>query len=101
MREFYIAGVQHHKSDEVIDELKKGTVLKMVPEPDNRFDANAIALKFARLKDDCMIGYVPAKFAAEVGAALIIDEGLTCTITELDPSAKPWERIKVIIKENK
>ena len=100
-QEFYIAGVQHHKSHEVIGELKKETNLSLVPEPTNKFDPNAIAIKHTSSgthRVSTMLGYVPAKFAAAIGAQMVIHEDdLQCTITELNPAAKPWERIKVLI----
>jgi len=98
-REFYIAGVQHHESHEVMDLLKKGILLHLEPEPTNQYDSNAIKIMYSSQNDYfCMLGYVPAKFAAEVGAAMTINDTVSCTITELNPTNKPWERIKVIIK---
>jgi len=100
MREFFVAGVQHHKSDQVLDKLTEGTVFELRPEPDNKFDPNAVAIIYNNdhQEDDCMIGYVPAKFSGEIAAAIQIGNPLVCTITYLNPSAKPWERIQVVIK---
>ena len=97
-REFYIAGVQFHDSKMVINYLKVGTVLKLNPDPTNKFDSNAVEIAYYAKNAPYMLGFVPAKISAEISAAMEIND-VVCEITEVTPSAKPWERIKVIIKE--
>ncbi len=103
-REFYIAGVQFHEIDQCINDLEVGMELHLWPDPDNKYDPNAVEIRHVKKGDSTyeptvMIGFVPKKFAGEVAAAHSIDSNkLTCKITELTPSAKPWERIKVIIE---
>lgn len=94
-KEFFVAGVQHHDLHKVIGDLEEGDELYLHPEPTNKFDPNAIKI----MANDTMIGYVPKKFSSEVAAALEIGDELICTITHLDPKAKPWEMCKVVIKE--
>ncbi len=53
---FHIAGFQHHDGALVLGELKAGDTLELVPERDNPYDAEAIAVKF----HGTMLGYVPA-----------------------------------------
>lgn len=98
-REFFIAGVQFHESDLVKDKMKVGDTLTMRPEPDNKYDPNAVALIWNKdhTEDDCFIGYVPAKFSAEVAAALEYMD-ITCTLTEVNLDEKKWKRFKVEIK---
>ena len=102
-KEFFVAGVKFHESHLVMDELEVGTEFDMVAEPDNKYDPNAVRLEFDYVKVNeiisTMIGYVPAKFSAEIAAFLEIGEDPICLITELNPQSKPWERIKVVIKE--
>ena len=43
---FHIAGFQHHDGALVLGELKAGDTLELVPERDNPYDAEAIAVKF-------------------------------------------------------
>lgn len=56
-----IAGIEHHvnkrteKGKKIIQSLKPGTKLKLVREPDNRFDRWAIAI---HTMDDVKIGYM-------------------------------------------
>ena len=93
-KEFHIAGVQFHEMKYVVNDLEEGMKLELVPEPDNKFDPNAIAIKH----NDIMLGYVPKTHSAEVSAVMEISP-LNCIIIAVDPSAKPWEQCKVIIQE--
>ena len=93
-RAFYIAGVKFHKLSTVINELEVGQVLDLIPEPENKFDPNAVAIKY----NDIMLGYVPRTISAEISALLEIEE-LFCVIDKLTPSAKPWEQCKVTIMD--
>ena len=63
-----------------------------IPEPKVEEEDEGMALSI-------MLGFVPAKISAEISAALEISDDVICTITEVTPSAKPWERIKVVIAE--
>ena len=101
MREFYIAGVQFHNSDNVKDQMKEGDELIMRPEPDNKYDPNAVALLWNNngTEDDTMIGYVPAKFSGEISADLLTSDNVKCILTQVNVSAKTWERFKVLIGE--
>lgn len=97
--EFYVAGVQFHELKNCISRISEGMALELDPEPTNQYDPNAVAIKVAFDEDDIfMIGYVPKKISAEVSADLEIGD-LDCIVTELNPSAKPWEQIKVALME--
>ena len=102
MKDFYIAGVQFHNSAQVQDKLEVGMELIMRPEPNNKYDPNAVALIYNDdgKEDDCMIGYVPAKFSGEVSAILLTSDNVKCVLTEVELTAKTWERFKVEIKED-
>lgn len=91
-RQFYVAGVQHHDLNDVIDDLEEGDDLDLVPEPDNKYDSNAVKIMF----DGVMLGYVPQKFSAEVSAALQIGD-VACTILTLDKNEKPWKMLEVAV----
>jgi len=92
--EFYVAGVQYHDLHKCIRKLKKGDGLWLVPEPENSYDSNAVKI----MKDDIMLGYVPAKHSASVAADIMIGNPI-CSVVEVNPQAKPWEKLKVRIKE--
>lgn len=101
MKEFFIAGVQFHEAPKVQDKLTEGMHLILRPEPSNKYDPNAIAIIYnaGGEEDDTMLGYVPAKFSGEISANLLTSDNVTCTLTEVNLSAKTWERFKVIIKD--
>jgi hypothetical protein len=94
-RKFYVAGVQHHELHKVLAELSEGDELDLIPEPDNKFDPNAIKIMCSGV----MCGYVPRKFSAEVTAIIETGTDLICEITHLNASAKPWEQCEVTIRE--
>lgn len=104
-QEFFVAGVQFHNLHKCLDALhqkfnseEQEVALTLEPEPTNKYDPNAVKITF----DGTMIGYVPKRFSAEVSALIEMEgiENISCIITELTPSAKPWERIKVEVTEN-
>ena len=101
-REFYIAGVQFHESAKVQDNFKVGDELVIRPEPNNKYDPNAVALIYNNdgQEDDVMIGYVPAKFSGEASAILLTTDNVKCVLTEVNLAAKTWERFKVKIVED-
>jgi hypothetical protein len=99
-KKFYIAGVQHHDLHKVLADLEEGDELILTPEPDNKYDPNAVKIE-CELSPDAdlvMVGYVPKKFSAEVSAALEMGE-LQCLISKLNKTAKPWEQCEVVVKD--
>jgi len=94
-RSFYIAGVQHHQMNKVLDFLDEGMELELVPEPTNKFDPNAIRIEF----NGTMLGYVPKKFSSEVSGAIELGVELECIISKFNKSASPWEQCEVLISE--
>lgn len=93
-KELFVAGVQFRPSKGIVEGLKEGTRLGLIPEPENKFDPNAIKVMYGTEH----LGYIPAKFAAEVGAALQIhEENLHCTLTTYSPDSKTWERLGLTI----
>jgi hypothetical protein len=93
---FYIAGVQHHQMYKVLKDMKIGERLSIIPDPENKYDPNAIRLEYLGI---IMVGFVPKKFSSEVNAKLAVGKTLECVIVELNPTKKPWEQCKVEIME--
>ena len=100
--EFYVAGVKFHQLKDCIDKIKVGEILELVLEPENPYDPNAVAIKFYYVTEtsdaEYMLGYVPAKFSAEVTALMEVFD-VECTVKEINKTAKPWEQLKVKIAE--
>jgi len=99
VKEFFIAGVQHHNMSTVLDLMEVDNHLLLIPEPTNRFDSNAVRIEYATFENAAMCGYVPMKFSAEISGLLEIEEKLECVIVQLDKTAKPWEQCKVEIRK--
>ena len=92
---FYIAGVQFRPGiKQVIDELDEGMELELVPEPENKFDPNAVQVCYKGIQ----LGFVPKKFSAEVAGILEVDN-LMCRVVEINKAAKPWEQCKITVTE--
>jgi hypothetical protein len=100
--EFYVAGVKFHQLNSVIDELEEGYELIIEPEPDNKYDPNALMILYDSdiLQRVVCLGYVPGKLSAEV-SAFVSSTKTKCTITHLDPGEKPWLQLRVSISEEK
>ena len=103
-RSFFVAGVQFRPSSvkTVIAGLTKGQYLYLEPEPDNKFDPNAVKIICSGLKEgdeDVFLGYVPKKFSSEISAALEIDADIECIIEAVNPGAKTWEMLQVVIRD--
>ena len=102
----HLAGRKYHDADEVWDELKVGTALKLESDTENRYDTNAIAVIYERknekgeLVDEFLIGYIPrdnnvmiANFL-EMGWSDIFE----CRISKLNSEAHPEEQVYLTIK---
>ena len=93
-RTFYIAGAQFHDLAKVIKDIKVGELLNLEPEPNNKYDPNAVKI----LHEDVFLGYVPKKFSAEVAGHLENEIYLECIVEEVDAKAKQWEMCLVTVK---
>lgn len=101
---FFIAGVQHHQMNEVMDVLKEGMTLELIPEPTNKFDPNAVKIIFEGFRDEktelhVMLGYVPKKFSSEIVAKFAAGRTLECIIVGFYPTNKAWERCYVEVRQ--
>lgn len=76
---FYIAGSRHYNAcclcDNHID-LKKGDILSLVREENNKFDANAVQIFF----NDNLIGYVPVYYSKTLSDLIASGKSLTATV---------------------
>ena len=92
---FYVAGVRFHKLDKVISFIKPGHKVRMLPEPTNKYDPNAIRLEYSHT----MIGYVPKRLSSKIMAMIEVGKDLSMEVSEVNKDAPPWERLKVTISE--
>jgi hypothetical protein len=85
-----VAGFHYHEGDAVWSHLRVGDTLELVREPENRHDAQAVAVAVAW--NGHKLGYVPR--AENTAVAQMMDRGerLSARITALEESDDPWDR---------
>ena len=90
---FYIAGFQYHEGADVIGKLKIGTKLDLVPEFDNPYDPNAVAIKYK----GAHLGYVPREKNSLLAMLLAFghDDVVRCKVIQRDKKAPAREQVKV------
>ena len=88
-----IAGFQFHRGDEIWPSLTVGAPLTLVREPNNRHDANAVAVYFQKDK----LGYVPRGENSAIAQMLDRGEKLSGTINQLAVDEDPWQRVRFSI----
>ena len=93
---FYIAGVQYHEYKEATPHIAEGNHLRLVPDPTNKYDPNAVEIIWETEEKSFFLGFVPKKYSSEVAAMLEV-EPLQCVLVEFNASAKPWEMFRVEI----
>ncbi len=89
---YFIAGFQYWDGALVIDKLKVGTKLDMVPEFDNPYDPNAIAIYYKGTK----LGFMP-KSENSIPALLAYygHNVFKLRVLQVDKKADPWEQVRV------
>lgn len=102
----HLAGRKYHDADEVWDELKVGTSLKLERDKENGHDANAVAVIFERkdkkgaVEDEFVIGYIPRDCNETI--ANFLEMGWTdifeCRISKLDPEVYPDNQVHLTIR---
>lgn len=93
MSTFHIAGFQHHDGAFVLDKLKPGKKLKMVGEPDNPYDPNAIALRYKGV----MLGYIPRIENSQFALMTYFGHAnaFEARVLQVNPEAEPWNQVRV------
>ena len=100
-----LAGLQYHEACEVWDNLKVGTVLKLVRDTNNNYDHDAVAMVYedTEIKDEFCVGYIPRRENKDLAAFL--DMGWTdifeCRINKINEKAHPEQQIYLTIKIKK
>lgn len=90
---FNIAGFQYWDGATVLNELRAGDCLQLVPEPDNPHDADAVAIYHGSTK----LGFVPAEHNGTL--ALMLHYGHAAAfevrVQQVVPESSPWEQVRV------
>ena len=87
----HLAGFQHHEGALALKDMKPGKKLSLVPEPDNPFDAEAVALYFKGRK----VGYVPSsENSLPFRLMYFAHDAVEARILQVDPKAAPWQQVR-------
>ena len=110
-KECHLAGRQYHDVDEVWEELKVGTCLRLERDLDNRYDKNAVAVIFdkiieesddphAFLSEEYLLGYIPSDENEEIAQLLEMgwNEIFECRICKIKPEAHYENQIYLSIR---
>jgi len=84
----HLRGLAYYDYRQVKSRLAVGTELKLVREPDNPYDADAIAVYFGKHQ----LGYLPAVENAVM--ARMMDSGLVLTARITEHSGKPYREVE-------
>lgn len=108
--ECHLAGRKFHDCDEVWEELKVGTCLRLVRDLDNRHDVNAVAVVYDRILEDngeggilneeYVIGYIPREENEVIAQFLEMgwNDVFECRISRINPEAHYENQIRLIIR---
>lgn len=102
----HLAGRKYHDADEVWDELKVGTILKLERDKENYTDPYAVAViierkdKKGEVEDQFRIGYIPRDENETIASFLEMGwaEIFECRISKLNPDAHPENQVHLTIK---
>ena len=102
----HLAGRKYHDADEVWDELKVGTILKLRRDKENRIDPYAVEVVYERKdkkekeEDEFCIGYIPRDENETIASFLEMgwDNVFECRISKINPDAHPENQVHLTIK---
>jgi hypothetical protein len=90
-----IAGFTYYDGPVAFSELKIGTQLQLVPEPENRYDPKAVMVMFGDLK----LGYLPRGQNSEISK--LLEMGYTnlfeTRVQRIDPEEYPENQVGIIV----
>lgn len=94
IQESPVAGFWHYDGETVWPQLELQDELRLVREPDNPHDGNAVEIYWHRHK----LGYLPRRENKVVAGLLDQGIALSARITKLRETENPWGRIKVSVE---
>ena len=96
----HLAGRKYHDADEVWDELKVGTILKLERDKENRFDPYAVMVVFKKKDDEYLLGYIPRGENETISNFIEMGWGniFECRISKIDSEVHPERQIGLVVK---
>lgn len=104
--EFHLAGRQYYDVNEIWDELKVGLLVRLEAEPDNKYNADAIAVMYdqkdnnGKIIETFQLGYVPSTENTELSSFLEMGWGkiFECRISQVNQDAHYESQIRLTVK---
>jgi hypothetical protein len=87
----FVAGFRYHEGLDIMSYLQPGDEVQLIAEPGNPYDEWAVRIEHRKSR----IGYLPRGQNQVVSRLLQQEARVECRITAVDPSAVPWEAVKV------
>ena len=96
LMECHLSGFTYYDGLDVIENIKVGAFVSLRSEPDNPYDANAVAVFF----EDTKLGYVPQAKNDLVSNLLYFGHGsiVEARISCFNPEAHPGSQLRVVVK---
>jgi hypothetical protein len=96
LKHFNIAGLTYWNAVDVFNELAIGTELQLQAEPDNRYDAEAVAIYYK----DKKLGYIPRNMNRSISTFLQCgyNDIFDVRINRIDPTAHTEAQIGVVVR---
>jgi hypothetical protein len=93
---FHIAGFTYYDGIDVFYDLKIGTELQLIAEPDNRFDPYAVCIYYRKTK----LGYIPRDENREISKFLQLGYAniFEVKINRINKDANPEKQIRVTVR---
>lgn len=88
-----VAGFQYHQGESVWSDLTVGSPVTLCREPNNRYDAKAVAVYWQQVS----LGYLPRMENTAVSQLLDRHQALLGCIQRLKKDPDPWQRIQLAI----
>ncbi len=89
--EFFVAGFRFHQGPGLLWRMRPGQKVGIANEKNNPYDAHAVRLFF----EGRCIGFVPRSRNLHISRLLEGGADLRCEIAGVNPSAAPWEQVRV------
>ena len=97
----HLAGRKYHDADEVWEQLKVGTTLKLERDVENRVDPNAVMVIYEDTEgEDFKLGYIPRTENETIANLLEMgwSDIFECRINKLNPEAHPENQVHLTIR---
>lgn len=90
VQESPLAGFQYYEGKALWDMMRAGDPLRLVREPQNPHDANAVRIEWRGE----MLGYIPRRENADVARQMDLGAPVKARIVRLTEARNPWQRIR-------